>query len=939
MRLPIAGVISLAFRRLRSRPILTALSLVGVILAVGMVASVPVFAQAVSYLVLRDEIAAIGPSKNVLPLALRVVYEIRRQPFTLGQALDMEQTLARTITDKTGLSPQLHVTYAESPLLLLRSKEDSTTYDPANEKLVFKGFTLAVLGHVQDRITTVDGQPFGQATASDHLPVWPSVKMADSMGLQVGERYNLFPRGADQGLPIQIAGLWKEKDIRDGYWGALPLSREGAFLVTEDDYIKAVQPLFPEGTSSTIWYFAPELSSLTLDKVDKFAYGLDILPTLTSHTLPTAQLDMSPVEPLRRYVQRRDTLSTLLVNFSLPAIALLFYFLALLSTVIVQFQQEETSILSGRGAGTAFLVGLSFLETAILIIIGAPLGLFVGYLMARLMGQTASFLTFVSRPGFPASLNGTNWRLLAFALVLLFVARLAPTLNASRKSLVMHLRERSRQISVSWMVKAAIDIPLIVLTLYVYRQLKVQDIPSLFRLDTKADVFREPLYLLAPLLCVFTATLVLVHLFPVVMRPLDRLSTRLPWLSPYMGIRRLHEQSGQYTNALFLVIVCLSLGSFYSSMALSLDAWLHDRIYFAVGTDYTFRPSLYSPQGSEGGSGQAWTLPLSDYLALPGVEQATQVADYQARVATPKNSALRSRLLAIDRTTFPQAAFFRRDFITPSLGDALNRLGRQRNGILVSRQFVKQNNLLEGQKLTVDLSVGGSTQKVDFVIAGVYDNFPTAYPRQMETLVGNLGYISEQTGDPSQSRIWLRTTPGVTGDDIMAQAKESGILPLSVGDARLLLDTENERPERIGIFGILSIGFIAGSILSWIGLLAYTSASMQGRMQQIGVLKAIGVQTRQVLMMEGIEYAGVITYGIVGGVAAGLITSWLFVPFFQFNVTAATALPPFLPMIDWTRIGMFAVVSFLALLTSEVAILYQATRKDIFQALRMGQRE
>lgn len=67
------------------------------------------------------------------------------------------------------------------------------------------------------------------------------------------------------------------------------------------------------------------------------------------------------------------------------------------------------------------------------------------------------------------------------------------------------------------------------------------------------------------------------------------------------------------------------------------------------------------------------------------------------------------------------------------------------------------------------------------------------------------------------------------------------------------------------------------------------------------MLKAIGVQTRQVLLMEGIEYAGVITYGIVGGVAAGLITSWLFVPFFQFNVTAATALPPFLPMIDWNQ--------------------------------------
>ena len=110
-------------------------------------------------------------------------------------------------------------------------------------------------------------------------------------------------------------------------------------------------------------------------------------------------------------------------------------------------------------------------------------------------------------------------------------------------------------------------------------------------------------------------------------------------------------------------------------------------------------------------------------------------------------------------------------------------------------------------------------------------------------------------------------------------------------------------------------------------------------MQQIGVLKAIGVQTRTALLMEGVEYLGVIVYSIIGGVAAGVLTSYLFVPFFQFNVTAATALPPFLPFIDWQRIAWFALAFASALLVSEVAILYRATRRDIFQALRMGQRE
>jgi putative ABC transport system permease protein len=158
--------------------------------------------------------------------------------------------------------------------------------------------------------------------------------------------------------------------------------------------------------------------------------------------------------------------------------------------------------------------------------------------------------------------------------------------------------------------------------------------------------------------------------------------------------------------------------------------------------------------------------------------------------------------------------------------------------------------------------------------------------------------------------------------------QEMGVLPLSVGDARALLRKEGEQAERIGIFGVLSIGFIAGSILSWLGLLVYTSASMQGRMQQIGVLKAIGVQTAETLLMEGVEYAGVILYGVLGGVVAGALASYLFVPYFQF-----------LPLIAWGKIFWFSAIFAGALIVSEVAILYQTTRKDVFQALRMGQRE
>lgn len=939
------GAIRLAIHRLRSRLSLTILSLLGVTLAIGMVVSVPMFAQAVSYLVLRDELADMGYNKNRAPLTLRIYYELRRQPFPLSLAREMEQRFADLVEEKTGLDAGQAVLYIESPTMFLRSTPDGPQYLEKDEKLVFRGFSFVVVEGIEQHIKTVEGSALGSVGRDHRIPVWPHISLCNTMGLQVGETYNLFTMQSDQPIPIYIAGSWREQGTEGHYWGALSFSRSGAFLVTPRDYEEAAQPHYAESTSFSAWYFIPSQSSLSLDKVDAYANGLEILPTLVDNTLQSAKIDVSAIEPMRRYVQRRDRLAEMLVNFSLPAMALLFYFLSLLSAVVAQFQREEMSIMSGRGAGGGFLLGLALMESLVLMVVGVPLGLGAGYLMARLMGQTSGFLNFIDRPGFPVSLYGVQWTLMAAALLLLVLTRLLPAFNAMRRSIVSHLRERSRPLTIPLSVKLAVDVPLIVVTAYAYRQLKQQDVPTLLRIDPRADLLREPLFLLAPLICVLTAALVLSHIFPLVMRPLDALSRRLPWFAVYMGLRRLYSQSGQYTNALFLVIICLSLGAFYSSMALSVDTWMIDRQYYAVGADYAFRQGI--PQQDGGGmpasiGGRAagtWVVPISDYLDLPGVEAATRVGVFGAKAATPRNASLTVRFVGIDRLTFPQAAFFRPDFAQAPLGELMNRLGRVRNGLLVSRQFLKNQNVLEGQRLTLDISLGGASQKLEFVVVGVFDYFPTAYPRQAEALVGNLDYLFQSTGDPSDYRVWLKTSPDMTGIQAEETILNLGVLPIEVGDTRARIATDAGMVERVGIFGVLSIGFIAGSILSWVGLLVYTSASMQGRMQQIGVLKAIGVQTHQALLMEGVEYAGVIIYGVIGGVLSGALASYLFVPFFQFGVTAATALPPFLPLINWTSIGWFAVIFAGALLISEVAILRQASSKDIFQALRMGQRE
>jgi len=79
---------SIAIKRLLSRPALTLLSLLGVALAVGLVVCVPVFARAVSFVVMREELQQLAAISGRPPVSLRF-YKLAsyRQPLSVDDAV------------------------------------------------------------------------------------------------------------------------------------------------------------------------------------------------------------------------------------------------------------------------------------------------------------------------------------------------------------------------------------------------------------------------------------------------------------------------------------------------------------------------------------------------------------------------------------------------------------------------------------------------------------------------------------------------------------------------------------------------------------------------------------------------------------------------------------------------------------------------------------
>lgn len=939
-------IFTLALRRLRSRLGLTLLSLLSVVLAVGLVASIPIFSQGVSYLLLRDELLALGQYFRRPPLTTRLYYVAKEgTPLALEEAQQLGADFRELIIGRTGLPVKNTATYVGSPVLTLQPTTDDSHYPDTEKGIIEKDLSLSVVTDIGNHITIVEGAPFGQAS-QDRVATWVYTELARELGLQVGETYDMVSLRYGNRVPITIAGIWREANLDDFYWSGTTVLWRSVFLVSEADYLRAVQPNFPQKTGFTAWYIVPDDAGLTLARADAAAEGLELAPSIADRRYPGVRMDVSPEAPLKRYLQRKESLSALLVGFSLPALGLLFFFMWLLSNITAQFQREEAAILASRGASRRFLMALAVVETLLLLIVGAPLGLGLSYGMARVMGLASNFLAFARRTEFPASLWEVDWRLLVGALVILLLARLIPTLAAARAGIVLHLRERSRPRVPSGLVKLVVDSVLVIVTVYAYQQLSQRGTLGIIGWEPSGDPFSDPLLLLAPSLFVLTGALLLTHLFPLLMRPLDQMGSRLKSFPAYMALRRLYRQGGHYSSSLCLVMVCLSLGAFYSSMALSLNEWLVERIRYQVGVDYKFEQGM--PPPTMGGPSEfnpeinpevvnAWLLPMSDYLTIPGVEEVARVGQFEAD--TKFSLGKDPLFLGIDRLLLPQVLYYRSDFAQASLGELMNRLGMYPNGVLVSRRFLQRARVLEGQQLSMAVEVDYARYDINFLIVGVYDYFPTVYPTDQEVVIGNLDYLFGQVGKETFHQIWMKTDPAVDPVTIDTAVRTLGVYPIKQTDARALVTLDEERVERIGLFGVLSVGFLATALLACLGLLVYTYASLQGRLQQISVLRAIGIKTRQVLSMVSIEYAGVILYGIVGGVVLGLLTSYLFVPFFRVSGDPVFALPPFVRHIAWGKIGWLTLAFLAMLVLSQALILYRATQRDIFQILRMGQRE
>ncbi len=958
------AAIVLAIRRLLSQWTLALATLVGLVVAVALAVSIPLYADAVYFRIFETELSKLTNKGPVSPSPFAFVfgyYGAWDGEVEWEEIQPLDAYLVSSASAALGLPQELFVRYLKTDTFRLFPEGEDLGYADKKDPLAWVDF--ASISGLENHITLIEGRfPEPASSSSDSIvEVLVSQALANELGLQVGEVYLTFnsrefneTRYITQ-IPLHIAGIWQASDPVDKFWFYRPTAFDNTLLMPEPSFLERISPYMKKEIHFASWYLILNGSNVHASDAAFLLNRITAIQQRTNSLLPNTRLNVSPEDGLRRYQQESELLTLLLYAYSVPILVLIAIFVNLVVGLAVSRKINEIAILRSRGATIAQVMGIAVLEGLILGGLALALGLPVGQGIAEVIGQTRSFLNFTAGADLRIGITPATWRVGLIAIGIALVAQVVPTLGAARHTIVTYKQERARLMRPPWWQRVWLDVLLLIPAAYGAYLLQQQGSIALAGQDgaINNDPFQNPLLLLIPALGIIALTLLFLRLLPLIMRVLGWMIARIGGVGMLLATRQLARMPGFYTGPMLLLVLTLSLSAFTASLAQTLDFHLYDQVYYQVGADMSLVElgdinqsagldsigiaTQEEPQTEAPVEPRAFFLPVSEYLKVPGIQAATRVGRYAA-ITLFSGGRQEATFIGIDRAEFPGAAFWRWDFAPSYLGELMNALALAPDGVLLPTTFMRQHALKPGDTFQMQVLIYGNKVEFDATVMGGFDYFPTWYPEEDgPVVVGNLDYLFESAGSQYSYDVWLKTAPGIDRVQLIWDVQTLNPNIFSWSDPLDKLIEVQQRPERQGLFGLLSVGFGAAALLTILGFVLYAFFSFRQRFIELGVLRAIGLSTGQMALFLGWELAALILTGLVLGTGLGIWVSQLFIPYLQLGATPEALRPPFLVEIAWPAIfriyALFGVLFIAALMVLTGLLL----RMKIFEAVKLGE--
>jgi putative ABC transport system permease protein len=969
-----AAIFIVTIKRIFAQRGLALATSLGIIAAVALAMSIPIYSDAVYQNILENEVytgsATEGAQSTRPPFAFMYRYVgAWSGAIPLDQLHAEDVYLSGPVATDLGLTPKVFVRYLKTDTLKLFSATQGS-YTSTAEPLAYVYFSA--IGDLEKHINLIEGaMPAPASTTPDSvIDVLMSEERATQLGLHPGELYNVFISVKNDqtttvvNYPIRVAGIWVPKDPGEPYWFYNASEFNESLLVPEATLTDRVIPYMKNEIYLAVWYWVMDGSKVQSADVPTLLGRIAGTRQKATNLLQKIRLDVSPEEVLQRYQTSAQSLTIFLYAFSIPLLLMILTFIGLVVDMAVGQRRNEIAVLRSRGSTAVQVMGMAALESMLLGAIGLVVGTPSAQGLAQVFGKAKSFLDFSASTSLHAQITVSAIRFGLVTAAVALLAQVVPTWTASQHTIITYKQDRARQTRAPWWQRAWLDVLLFIPAAYgTYMLQKGPGAAAGSNLPGAAtalsnDPFQNPLLLLVPALGIFALTLLLLRLLPYLMRIVAWVASHTGSVGILLASRYLSRTSSGYSAPLILLVMTLSLSTFTATLAQTLDRHMNDQTFYKVGADVSVAElgeqqggnSSFGPSATQGGqdtSGDTaatdttaterwYFLPVSEHLKVPGVKAAARVMRTQLRLVSG-SGAPTATFIGVDRIDFAQVAFWRRDFAPTSLGALMNDLGYTTEGVVVSRDLLGSKNIRLGDTIRVSTFQLGETREFDLKVIGIFDYFPTWYPEEGPLIVGNLDYFFESVGGEFPYDVWMKVDPKADPKALIKGVDDLYHRVLNPQISSAILTAEQLRPERQGFFGLLSVGFAALAFLTVLGFLLYALFSFRRRFIELGMLRAIGLSTGQMLEFLASELAFLFLSGLGAGTALGVTVSNLFIPHLQVGNDMAARIPPFLVRIDWSSVFQVYILFGVLFVVALVVLGVLLVRMKIFQAVKLGE--
>jgi putative ABC transport system permease protein len=951
---------------------------VGILVAVVLICTVPLYSGLVSNIQLQAAINGqppVGRDVEVQVSGEQFSADLRRQEDSSVRPIGAQYLGAFTQPDVTNYLA------AENMLLGALNARAFDLQDPNAAEVQFDAFDYAqARPHMRLSPGSVLPRP-SQAGTTAPYDALITQQLADDEKVVIGDMLTAVQFGAhDKKIVVRIVGIWSPLNPTDLFWNGRSFDRGGPtpiypVLLDRDAFTQATSAI-PTLSVTQAWVYYTISTHITTANMDTIAMDIGLLRTHLATSVTGPGVSVIVIGDLDQTIH--DVKSQLAL-LGLPlyvvvgqVVGLALLFVVAMAGLLVDAQSAEIATLKSRGASGTQLLGSYALQGLLLGLVAVAVGPWLAALLGLALihsfvpaatvsaaGASNAYLTGLASP---AAVLGP-----AVAGALLGVAAvIAAVQRAARLDVLAFRREQGRSTRLPFWRRYYVDVGLAIICALGY--LELGQFGGVQMRQTLGQTTTSPLLLAAPALLLLAGALLLLRVFPLLVSAGARAASRGRGATGVLAFAQVARSPAGPSRLALLLALGVGLGLFAITFDASLTRNGTDRAAYQVGADLRLTQNTIEVPGDD-------TRIERQLTSQPGVVGLTPV--YHNAVSTTVDEGFTTvDLVAIDPATWQPVAgatSWRSDYADASL-DALvaglrahqlgaaaaDRAGQTGAGTsdhpiwaLVSQTFASNLNVRVGDRFALDLPFEVATASF-FQVGAIVRDFPTLYPGQapggfvVAGLNDALGAItvgdqgSAQQVGPNEYWLKLSTDPARRAALSGFLAHNGSQLNIArVDDRRQLAASIASSPVQAGMRGLLTIGALIAAALAVLGSIVQSALVARQRLVQFAVLRTLGMLNRQLTNLLLGEQIVIYAFGLLSGTVLGLVLVTATLPYLQFSDTtinpAQLGVPPYLLAFDPVRMLQFYAVLLGAFVLGLLVAARVASTAGLGNTLRLGE--